>query len=333
MLRLRAGIARGEKLGAELFLVGPLFTTEGGHGTEYTKYIPEHYREQAAQQNLRLAKTPEEARAQVHELKVRGVDGIKAILDAGAGSALFQRLDLSILNAIAAAAKSENLPLMVHTGDARDVADAVSSGARGIEHGSMLNQIPDDVFPRMKAAGMVYDPTLAVVETMRAYVDGSIAPLERSLVQQVLPAGLLEKARASLSTPTAQTIRAAYGGYPLSLDVAEKNLAAAYRNGVTLIAGTDSGNPLMIHGPGLHRELQLWVAAGVPPSAALQAATLNAARALGVDGRIGSIQQGREANLLLVDGNPLEDISATERISIVLFKGERINRQGLFDQK
>ena len=99
-----------------------------------------------------------------------------------------------------------------------------------------------------------------------------------------------------------------------------------------LVTGTDSGNPQMIHGPGIHRELQLWVEAGIPPEAALRAATYNGAKLLRVDDRMGLIRKGYEANLLLVDGNPLKDISVTERISMVVFKGERLDRTELFDQ-
>jgi imidazolonepropionase-like amidohydrolase len=64
----------------------------------------------------------------------------------------------------------------------------------------------------------------------------------------------------------------------------------------------------------------------------LQAATWNAARLLRADNRIGSIRAGNDADLLVTDGNPLEDITATERISMVVFKGERIDRMELFDQ-
>ncbi len=83
----------------------------------------------------------------------------------------------------------------------------------------------------------------------------------------------------------------------------------------------------------MHHELQLWVQAGIPAEVALQAATSNAAKLLRADKRIGAIRPGMDANLLMVDGNPLQDISATERISLVVFEGERIGRSGLFDQK
>ena len=72
MLGLRAKMNRGERLGAELFTAGPLFTTEGGHGTEIMQMIPEQYRDLAIGQTLRLPKSAEEARAQVRELKKAG---------------------------------------------------------------------------------------------------------------------------------------------------------------------------------------------------------------------------------------------------------------------
>jgi imidazolonepropionase-like amidohydrolase len=100
-----------------------------------------------------------------------------------------------------------------------------------------------------------------------------------------------------------------------------------------LVVGTESGYPMVVHGPSVHRELQLWVEAGIPPAAALQGATYNAARLLHADSRIGLIRKGYDASLLLVDGNPMQDISATERISTVFFKGERVDRSSLFEQK
>ena len=117
------------------------------------------------------------------------------------------------------------------------------------------------------------------------------------------------------------------------MPIGVRNLQAAYRNGVTLAAGTDAGNPLTFHGPAVHRELQLWVEAGIPPTVALQAATRNNARLLRADKRLGAIRKGLEANVILVDGDPLRDISATERISTILFKGERIRRSDLFEDE
>ncbi|MBZ5676944.1 MAG: amidohydrolase family protein [Acidobacteriia bacterium] len=333
VLKHQATVASGERLGAELFAVGPLFTTAGGHGTEYSQYIPESFRANFDQQFIRLPKSAEEARTQVNDLKQQGVDGIKAVLEGGGGGTTFNRMDPAILKAISDAAHAAKLPIVTHTGNAQDVTDALDAGVDGIEHGSMRDRIPDAEFTKMKAMGVTFDPTLSVLEAMGAYVDGKTDLLDRSLVQQVVPRQFLAQVKDSLNSPGAQAARKAIGGYPMRLDLAKLNLAAAYHAGVILVTGTDSGNPMVVHGPSIHRELQLWVEAGIPPSAALQGATYNAAKLLRADQRIGLIRKGYDASLLLVDGNPLQDISATERISAVFLKGERVNRSDLFDQK
>jgi imidazolonepropionase-like amidohydrolase len=153
------------------------------------------------------------------------------------------------------------------------------------------------------------------------------------MIEQVTPRKLLDAALTALRSPGVEQMRKSYAGYPFSMDAAQQNLAAAYRAGVTLTTGTDSGNPLLLHGPALHRELQLWVAAGLPSKVALKAATYQAARLLRAENRIGLVKAGHDATLLLVDGNPLEDIAATERISSVFVKGELINRQRLFEKE
>src|ERR1022692_3905086 len=143
-LQLRNSIADGAKLGSQLFVCGPMFTAEGGHGTEFVEHLPPAIKDTVKAQLLRTPKTPEEARLQVRELKARGVDGIKAILESGWGQGmLYNRMDLLLFRAVAGEARAQNLPLAVHTGDARDVADAVEAGASSIEHGSWRDRIPD----------------------------------------------------------------------------------------------------------------------------------------------------------------------------------------------
>ena len=67
------------------------------------------------------------------------------------------------------------------------------------------------------------------------------------------------------------------------------------------VTGSDAGNLLVIHGPTVQHEMQLWVQAGIPAKAALQAATYNAAKLLGVSDRVGLIRKGHEATLILVE--------------------------------
>jgi hypothetical protein len=172
-----------------------------------------------------------------------------------------------------------------------------------------------------------------VVDAFSSLAQGKSDMLDRSLVQQVAPKKLLESTKKFLQSPEGDKMRAGLAKYPVSLALCDQNLLAAMRAGVMLVTGTDSGNPTLFHGPALHRELQLWVEAGVPAAVALQAATYNGAQLLRRSNVIGLIKKGYDANLLLVDGNPLKDISVTERISMVMFKGERIDRSELFDQQ
>ena len=328
----------GEELGSELFVSGPLFTAEGGHGTEYLKgewmnRLPESARKTMAEEFVRTPKNADEARAQVAELKRRGVDAIKGVLEAGMPGMAFNRMDGSILRAVVEEAHRQGLPVSIHTGDVQDVKDAIAMGVESIEHGSMRQEIPDEVFQRMKQAGVAYDPTLTVVEGLVAYARRSPEPLDRSLVQQVGPRKLIEDTRAVLASKWGETLEQHADRLERTKAVSVRNLHAAYRNGVTLVAGTDAGNPLTFHGPAVHRELQLWVEAGIPPTVALQAATRNNARLLRADQRLGAIRKGFDANVILVDGDPLREISATERISTVLFKGERIRRSELFEDE
>jgi imidazolonepropionase-like amidohydrolase len=277
-----------------------------------------------------LPKSADEARKQVDDLKKAGADGIKAVLEAGNSElGAFNRLDTGIYRAVIQEASQNGLPSATHTGSAADLKDAVDADTNSIEHGSMTDLIASHLFLQMKQKDIAYDPTLSVFEALADSKTGNLEPLSRSLVQQVGPADLLTSTRSVLSkekhSKTPEDFK------PM-LDRVNQNLRNAYEAGVLLIAGSDAGNLLVIHGPTVQHELELWVKAGIPPAQAMQAATYNAAKMLRAGNRIGSIQKGREATLILLDGDPLQDISNMERIAIVMFRGERVDRSELFNQ-
>lgn len=331
MLKLRKQFGSGEKLGTELFLCGPLFTTEGGHGTEYGKFVPEALRAAFLADFVRLPKSPDEARQQVDALAAQHIDAIKGVLEAGAPGYPFNRMDINILRAVADEAHAKNLPVAIHTGNSKDVADAVALGANSVEHGSFADEIPDEIFAEMKAKGIAYDPTLSVVEALTNFSQGNTTLLKRSLVQQVTKKELLEGTERAATGAEMANLREGLKHYPMSLEIGGKNLLKAWRAGVLLVTGSDAGNFMVLHGPTVQREIELWVAAGIPIDVALQAATSNAAKLLQADSRIGTVEKGKEATLLVVDGNPLQDVRALSSISAVFMKGERVNRAELFE--
>lgn len=328
-LELKNEIDSGKYLGAQFFACGPLFTAEGGHPTELLKVLPENLRKEGEEQFLRLPKSADEARKQVDDLKKAGVDCIKAVLEEGNEYwGRFNRLDTKIYDAVIAEAIHDGLPSATHTGSAADVKDAVDAGTNSVEHGSIVDLIPDSTFAEMKKKGIAYDPTASVFEAVVDLRTDNPELLNRSLLQQVGPADLIEATRDMVKKQKKtdpERLKAL-------MEHVDQNLISAYKSGVMLIAGSDAGNLLVIHGPTIQHELELWVKAGIPPAVALQAATYNAAKVLRADDRMGIIQPGRDANLVLLDGDPVEDISNTEHIYSVMFRGERIDRTELFKQ-
>ena len=99
--------------------------------------------------------------------------------------------------------------------------------------------------------------------------------------------------------------------------------------GVEFMAGTDLGNEYIYPGFSLHDELALLVKAGLSPMEALQAATRNPAKFLGVLDRLGTVEKGKLADLVLLDANPLEEISNTQRIYAVVLNGRLLQKVSL----
>lgn len=99
--------------------------------------------------------------------------------------------------------------------------------------------------------------------------------------------------------------------------------------GVSILAGTDTGNPYCFPGFSLHEELALLVIAGLTPVEALRSATLNPAKFFGLDQTLGTIEQGKIADLVLLDANPLLDIRNTQRINAVVSNGRLFDRKAL----
>ncbi|HXY09298.1 MAG TPA: amidohydrolase family protein [Terriglobales bacterium] len=161
----------------------------------------------------------------------------------------------------------------------------------------------------LKAHGTVIDPTIALSELFTATTAKPAASFEPG-VNDVAPE-LVEQI-ADVGPPTERS--------QLNERVYEKELAivgALHRAGIPIVAGTDQAVP----GHSLHRELELYVEAGFTPMEAIQAATLVPARVMGLDREAGTIHEGKRADLIVIDGDPLAEIRNTRNVEFTITNG------------
>ena len=112
--------------------------------------------------------------------------------------------------------------------------------------------------------------------------------------------------------------------YAGQLKMAKRNLKKLFDAGVKIAFGTDTGPPARFQGYFEHRELELMVQAGLTPSQALQTATLNAAECLGISNDFGTLENGKRADVILLDADPLDDITNTRKINQVWVGGREV---------
>ncbi len=172
--------------------------------------------------------------------------------------------------------------------------------------------------------GTFVDPTLAVFRNMILLADlpeysghPDVAPMPERLKQNW--AAYLETQRKTVLTPeTLDARRREFRKY-------QELTGILFRAGIPLLAGTDTAEPYCPPGFALHQELEMLVESGLTPAAALTAATAHNARALKMDGTLGSIQPGKLADMVLLNADPLADIRNTRKIAAVIKSG-RVTR-------
>jgi imidazolonepropionase-like amidohydrolase len=167
----------------------------------------------------------------------------------------------------------------------------------------------------MAAKHITSDPTLVVVESLMVPDNGDLSPAYAPYVGTLPPAVERSFRQGGLAVAPGYT----RADYRASFKKLEDLVEAMHKAGVPIVAGTD--------GTGLElvRELELYVDAGFTPVEALQTATIAAARLQGVDGKVGSIAVGKNADLLLVDGDPSKNIGDLRHTRIVMMDGGIMN--------
>lgn len=167
----------------------------------------------------------------------------------------------------------------------------------------------------LKEKGTVVDPTAAIFDDMMRHLPGQPQPMYAAVAEH-LPLAV----RRGLYNPGFEIGEARVADWAATAERQSEMIKKLYDAGIPLVAGSD-GMPAFT----LHRELELYAEAGIPNAAVLRIATLDSARVLGVAEQTGSIEAGKAADLVLLDADPLQDISAIRR-AVLVMKGGTLYR-------
>jgi len=246
----------------------------------------------------READGPVEVVAAVREQLARGAEVIKFIASGGVltpgTSPESAQMTPEELGAGMAEARRAGRRVAAHAHGAEGMKNAIRAGAHSIEHATLMD---DEAAALMREQGVFMVPTLsAIARTADCGLNCGI------------PETTVHKAR---------TMRARH----------EASFKKAHRSGIPIALGTDAGTPFNHHGENA-QELDRMVALGMSPMEAIVAATASAARLLGIEHLVGTIEAGKQADLLIVDGNPLKKISLLrdrDRIAGVIQAGRFVS--------
>ncbi|AIF47769.1 hypothetical protein HY57_11075 [Dyella japonica A8] len=264
------------------------------------------------------ADTPEQAIAVVRRYKQAGALQIK----------IYSSMKPELVPVITAEAHRLGMTVTGHVPQGMTAPQVVKAGYDGINHIDFVTRALMDVdrdkplppldlrsanaseqFALYKQHHTVFDDTIALYEIFMHPGSTPLSSLEPGVKH--LPPSLA----AALDGPGAPPAREAWlgGYYKDMLSV----LGELHRQGLTVVAGTDQAIP----GYSLHRELEIYVQAGFTPMEALQAATSVPARVMGLDKELGTIAEGKRADMVLLDGDPLADIRNTRRVARTIAGG------------
>jgi imidazolonepropionase-like amidohydrolase len=270
------------------------------------------------------ADTPEQAVAMVQRYHAAGFQQMK----------IYSSVKAEIVAAIAAEAHRLGMTVTGHIPRGMDAYQGVEAGMDQINHITYVYQVmrtpppvgsPDSVKPTFDLQSAESERAVAFLAAHHTVVDPTIALYEIFLHPENVPVSTFEPGVARVAPELAGPLN--HTGVPAADSAAAQArfadllsiIGALHRAGVPIVAGTDQAVP----GYSLHREMELYVKAGFTPMEAIQAATLVPARAMGVQHDVGTLTAGKRADILVVEGNPLEDITALRNVRLVVAGGRR----------
>ncbi len=287
-LALRDVIAAGELPGPRIIDAGLSISTTSGHMDGHNG-ISDDLHGSITEDNL--CDGTESCRQAVRKQIRRGVDVIKIATTGGVNSRIGVGVGRQIFDdevkALVDTAHLYGKKIAVHAHGTDGVNIALAAGADSIEHGTMLDDTSIKLF---KSAGAYYVPTLSTVN------------------------GYLERLAANPNAYSPDVLEKV----KWRIEVTGKSLEKAYPAGVKIAFGTDAG--VSKHGRNAD-EFELMVKHGMPPAAAIEAATVNAAALLGVDKDVGTLEPGKVADIIAVAGDPTRDVTVLKQVGFVMKDG------------
>jgi imidazolonepropionase-like amidohydrolase len=265
------------------------------------------------------APTPEnamQAHAVVRDLKAAGVDAIKVQYDDVSWSMKqgFPTLKRDVLEATIKEAHQQNLKVFAHAPMLKHAKDALRLGLDGLMHGIIDEPIDQEFITLMKEKRASYVATMALFNDMadvNAFARRQAPSWDRAGLQ---PPRLYEFFAGPGGVQSFAKIFNNLSFTREHLPVQKDNVKSVFDAGIPVVLGTDTGFQGVLIGVATQIELELLVEAGLTAGQALNAATINAARMIGREKDLGTIEAGKLADLVILDADPLQDIRNVTRI-------------------
>lgn len=231
-----------------------------------------------------------------------------------------RKMDPALYREVIKQAHAKGLKVVAHVYYLEDAKRLAKDGIDMFGHSVRDKPVDAELIALMKKNDIAYIPTLQLDEAFFVYADKP-EWMQGAFFKGALDAGVGEW----LNGPDYKVKEVS----KKDLATARANVAALHKAGIRVGMGTDSGATIpRIQGFAEHRELELLTDAGLTPMQALQAATSVNASILGVDAERGSLVAGKQADILVLDANPLDDIRNTRKIHTVWLRGAPVAGQG-----
>ena len=304
---LKSASALDTSASARFFGTGPAITVPGAS---------------LGQQGLTPA-TAADARVVVQKLKAANVDGIKLHRDdlSWASKRTVPLMPMEVLQAVVDEAHRLGLRAYVHAPQLARAKEALRAGVDGLMHGIIDEPIDQDFIALMKKNAAVYVPTLGMFEDVADV--GVFAKRQAPFWDQLgfQPPRIYQTFTSPQGVQLFQSFLSNTAFTKEHLPMLRTNMQQVFAAGIPIVMGSDTGFFGVLLGVASPMELELMVEGGLAPRDALAAATMNAARMIGRDKDLGSVDAGKLADLLILDANPLDDIRAIRRIHRVVKGG------------